>query len=34
MRQRQFAGLLEAHGIPVTYDHCPAGRDPRQVLSD
>ncbi len=33
MRQRQFAAVLEAHGIPVTYDHCPAGRDPRDVLS-
>ena len=34
MRQRQFAGVLEAHGIPVTYDHCPAGRDPREVLAE
>lgn len=33
MRQRQFAAVLEAHGIPVTYDHCPAGRDPHGVLS-
>jgi hypothetical protein len=33
MRQRQIAAVLEAHGIPVTYDHCPAGRDPRTVLS-
>jgi hypothetical protein len=33
MRQRQFAAVLEAHGIPVTYDHCPAGRDPRGILS-
>lgn len=31
-RQRQIAAVLEAHGIPVTYDHCPAGRDPREVL--
>jgi hypothetical protein len=33
-RQRQFAAVLGAHGIAVTFDHCPAGRDPRQVLSD
>ncbi len=31
-RQRQIAAVLEAHGIPVTFDHCPAGRDPREVL--
>jgi len=31
-RQRQFAAVLGAHGIPVTFDHCPAGRDPRSVL--
>ena len=33
MRQRQFATVLGAHGIPVTFDHCPAGQDPRAVLS-
>ncbi|MBP6627037.1 MAG: hypothetical protein KA187_06430, partial [Arenimonas sp.] len=33
-RQRQFTAVLGAHGIPVTFDHCPAGRDPRQILSD
>jgi len=33
MRQRQIAALLEAHGIPTTFDHCPAGLDPRAVLS-
>lgn len=33
MRQRQLAAVLDAHGIPVTYDHCPAGRDPRAILS-
>lgn len=33
LRQRQVAAVLEAHGIPVTYDHCPAGRDPHGVLS-
>ena len=32
MRQRQLAALLEAHAITVTYDHCPLGRDPRDVL--
>lgn len=32
MRQRQIAALLEAHGIPATFDHCPAGLDPRSVL--
>ena len=30
-RQRQFAAVLEAHGIAVTFDHCPAGKDPREV---
>ena len=34
MRQRQFAAVLGAHGIPVVFDHCPAGRDPRAVLAD
>ena len=33
MRQRQIAALLEAHGIPVTFDHCPSGLDPRSILS-
>ena len=32
MRQRQFAAVLEAHAIPVTYDHCPSGHDPREIL--
>jgi hypothetical protein len=32
-RQRQFAAVLSAHGIAVTFDHCPAGRDPREMLS-
>jgi hypothetical protein len=31
-RQRQIAAVLEAHGIVVTFDHCPAGQDPRGVL--
>ncbi|WP_374473928.1 hypothetical protein [Arenimonas sp.] len=34
MRQRQLAAVLEAHGVPVTYDHCPAGQDPRAILSE
>ena len=33
MRQRQIAALLEAHGIPTTFDHCPSGVDPRALLS-
>jgi hypothetical protein len=32
MRQRQLAALFEAHGIPVLFEHCPAGADPREVL--
>jgi len=32
MRQRQLAALLEAHGLPSTFDHCPAGSDPREIL--
>jgi hypothetical protein len=31
-RQRQVAAVLQAHGIGVVFDHCPAGRDPREVL--
>ncbi|MBB5207659.1 hypothetical protein [Chiayiivirga flava] len=31
-RQRQFAAVLGAHGIGVQFDHCPATRDPREVL--
>lgn len=34
MRQRQFAAVLGAHGIPVQFDHCPATRDPRDVLGE
>lgn len=33
-RLRQFAALLEAHGVGVVYDHCPSGRDPRKILAD
>jgi len=32
-RQRQIAAVLEAHGIALTFDHCPAGRDLREILS-
>ena len=32
MRQRQLASVLEAHAIPVSFDHCPSGSDPRAVL--
>ena len=32
-RQRQFAAVLAAHGVPVTFDHCPASKDPRKTLS-
>ena len=31
-RTRQIAAVLEAHGIPVTFDHCPTGKDPHAVL--
>lgn len=31
-RQRQIAAVLQAHGIEVTFDHCPAGVDPHAVL--
>jgi len=31
-RQRQIAAVLEAHGIAVTFDHCPAGKDPYAIL--
>jgi hypothetical protein len=34
MRQRQLAALLQAHGLGVRFDHCSAGRDPRQVLAE
>ena len=33
MRQRQLAALFEAHGIATLFEHCPAGGDPRAVLS-
>lgn len=33
IRQRQIAALLEAHGLAVTFDYCPADGDPRALLS-
>lgn len=33
-RQRQIAALLQAHAVPVTFVHCPAGTDPRGALDD
>lgn len=32
IRQRQLASLLQAHGIPVSFDHCQTGSDPRAQL--
>jgi hypothetical protein len=31
-RQRQFAAVLAAHEVPVTFDYCAAGKDPRKIL--
>ncbi len=31
-RQQQIAAVLESHGIPVTFAHCPGNRDARQAL--
>ena len=31
-RQRQIAAVLGAHGLDVTFDHCPVGKDARAVL--
>ncbi len=31
-RQRQIAAVLGAHGIEVTFDHCPVGKDARAIL--
>lgn len=33
MRQRQIAAVLQAHGIPVTFDYCPIDQDARAILS-
>lgn len=32
-RQRQFAAVLDAHGVPVTFVHCAESTDPRQTLA-
>jgi hypothetical protein len=32
-RSRQFAAVLEAHGVAVTFAHCPDRADPRGTLS-
>lgn len=32
-RQRQFAAVLEAHAVPVTFMHCGVAVDPRMELS-
>lgn len=32
-RQRQIAAVLGAHGIEVSFDHCPTGKDARAILS-
>ncbi len=32
-RQQQIAAVLEAHGIPVTFAHCPGNADPRSALA-
>jgi hypothetical protein len=34
LRQRQIAAVLEAHGVAVTYAHCPNGGDPRVLLAE
>jgi hypothetical protein len=33
IRQRQIAALLEAHGLEVTFAHCPPGQDARTLLA-
>jgi hypothetical protein len=33
-RQRQIAAVLGAHGLEVTFDHCPVGKDARAILRD
>lgn len=32
-RQQQIAAVLEAHGIPVTFAHCPGNADPRTAMA-
>jgi hypothetical protein len=31
-RQRQMAAVFGAHGLEVTFDHCPLGKDARAIL--
>jgi len=31
-RERQYTAVLQAHGVPVTFVHCPAGADAREAL--
>ncbi len=31
-RQRQIAAVLGSHGVEVTFDHCPVGKDARAIL--
>jgi hypothetical protein len=31
-RQRQIAAVLGAHGLEVTFAHCPVGKDARAIL--
>lgn len=31
-RQRQIAAVLAGHGLEVTFDHCPVGKDARAIL--
>jgi len=33
-RQRQIAAVLGSHGIEVTFDHCPVGKDARLILRE
>lgn len=33
-RQQQLAAVLQAHGIEITFAHCPGSADPRQALVD
>lgn len=34
MRQRQFAAVLGSHAIPLRFDHCGSGQDPRHAIAD
>jgi hypothetical protein len=31
-RQRQIAAVMAGHGLEVTFDHCPVGKDARAIL--